>query len=52
MGVVCITVICVLAGRFGLVGEIGVLSVSIFHVLLSFWFLYIAVVRFRLWPDP
>ena len=52
MGVVCITVICVLAGRFGSFGKYGVLSVSAFHVLLSFWFLYIAVFRFRLWPDP
>jgi hypothetical protein len=52
MGVVCITVICVLAGRFGPVGHFGVLAVSIFHVLLSFWFVYIAIFRFRLWPDP
>ena len=52
MGVVCITVICVLAGRFGSFGKYGVVSVSVFHVLLSFWFLYIAVFRFRLWPDP
>ena len=52
MGVVCITVICVLAGRFGSFGKCGVVSVSVFHVLLSFWFLYIAVFRFRLWPDP
>eukprot|EP00934_Nitzschia_sp_Nitz4_P007007 Nitzschia sp. Nitz4//scaffold321_size20361//17423//20242//NITZ4_008689-RA/size20361-augustus-gene-0.1-mRNA-1//-1//CDS//3329547793//6997//frame0 len=50
-GVVCITIICVAAGR-GLIGEIVVLVTSIFHILLSFWFLYIALVKFRLWPDP
>lgn len=50
-GVVCITIICVAAGR-GLVGEAIVLITSVFHVLLSFWFLYIAICKYRLWPDP
>lgn len=51
VGVVCITLICVAAGR-GTVGEVIVICTSIFHVLLSFWFLYIAIFKFRLWPDP
>jgi hypothetical protein len=50
-GVVCITIICVDAGR-GLLGEAIVLITSVFHVLLSFWFLYIAIYKYRLWPDP
>ena len=52
IGVVCITLICVSAGRFGIVGETTVLIVSAFHVLMSFWFLYMAIFVFRLQPDP
>ena len=51
MGVVCITIICVAAGR-GWIGEVIVLVTSAFHLLLSFWFLFMAIVQFRLWPDP
>lgn len=51
MGVVCIAVVCVFAGR-GKVGEFIVLLTSWFHLALSLWFLYMAVVRFGLWPDP
>lgn len=51
VGVVCITVVCVAAGR-GLAGEAIVIATSIFHVLLAFWFLYTAIVQFRLLPDP
>jgi hypothetical protein len=50
-GVVCITLICVAAGR-GPIGEAVVLITSLFHFILSIWFLYIAVIKFRLWPDP
>jgi hypothetical protein len=50
-GVVCITMICVAAGR-GVIGEIVVEITSAFHFFLSLWFLYIAIFKFRLWPDP
>jgi hypothetical protein len=52
IGVVCITLICVSAGRFGIIGEMTVLIVSAFHLLISFWFLYMAIFVFRLQPDP
>ncbi|CAB9507170.1 expressed unknown protein [Seminavis robusta] len=52
MGIVCITAECIFAGIFGKVGESIVLGVSIFHVLFSFWFLYSAIFKFRLLPDP
>jgi hypothetical protein len=52
IGVVCITLICVAAGRFGPIGECAVLLTSAFHVLISFWFIYMAVFVFRLQPDP
>jgi hypothetical protein len=52
IGVVCITLICVAAGRFGAIGEWTVLITSAFHVLISFWFIYMAVFVFRLQPDP
>jgi hypothetical protein len=51
IGVVCITMICVAAGR-GVIGEIVVEITSAFHFFLSLWFLYIAIFKFRLWPDP
>jgi hypothetical protein len=51
MGVVCITMVCVFAGR-GLVGEVVVIVTSIFHFFLAFWFLYTAIFQFRLLPDP
>jgi hypothetical protein len=51
MGVVCIAVVCVFAGQ-GPVGEAIVIGTSCFHFLLAFWFLYTAIYRFRLWPDP
>lgn len=50
-GVVCITVVCVAAGR-GLMGKILVLTTSAFHFFLAFWFLYTAIFQFRLLPDP
>lgn len=50
-GVVCITMICVAAGR-GFIGEVVVTLTSVFHILLSFWFLYIATYKFRQLPDP
>lgn len=50
-GVVCIAMICVAAGR-GLIGEVVVVLTSIFHILLSFWFMYIAIYKFGQLPDP
>jgi hypothetical protein len=50
-GVVCITLISVAAGR-GFIGEFIVILTSIFHILLSIWFLYIAIYKFRQSPDP
>lgn len=52
MGIVCITLECIFAGIFGKVGESIVIGVSIFHVLLSLWFCYTAIFKFRLLPDP
>ena len=51
MGVVCITMVCVAAGR-GVIGELVVEATSLFHCVLSFWFLYTAIFKFRLLPDP
>jgi hypothetical protein len=34
------------------VGEGIVLVASAFHFILAFWFLYMAIYRFGLWPDP
>ena len=51
MGVVCITMVCVFAGR-GPIGEAIVLGTSIFHTMLSFWFLHTAINIYQLWPDP
>ena len=50
-GVVCITLICVAAGR-GIIGEVVVLVTSAFHFMLSIWFLYMAIFKYHLWPDP
>eukprot|EP00977_Amphora_coffeiformis_P009292 scaffold2103_cov185-Amphora_coffeaeformis.AAC.37 len=52
MGVVCITMVCVFAGRFGWIGRAIVVGTSAGHVMLAFWFLYQAVVVYRLYPDP
>lgn len=51
MGVVCITMVCVFAGR-GKIGEAMVVVTSLFHFLLAVWFLYTAIFKFRLLPDP
>jgi hypothetical protein len=51
MGVVCIATVCVFAGQ-GPIGEGIVVAASILHVMLAFWFLYMAIYKFGLWPDP
>jgi len=51
MGVVCITMVCVFAGR-GAIGEAIVLGTSWFHVGLAFWFYYMAIFKYSLLPDP
>ena len=51
MGVICIANVCVFAGH-GVIGEGIVLVTSGFHCILAFWFLYMAIFRFGLWPDP
>jgi hypothetical protein len=51
VGVVCITLICVFAGR-GIVGEVIVIIVSTFHCFFAFWFLYMAIFKFKMLPDP
>ena len=50
-GVFCIAMVCTFAG-YGLAGEAIVLITSCFHVILAFWFLWMAFFQFRLWPDP
>ena len=52
MGVVGITMVCVFAGRFGWFGEALVVTTSAAHVVLSVYFLYQALVIYRLYPDP
>jgi hypothetical protein len=51
VGVICITleVICAAGGKFG---KVGVFVVAIFHGLFAFWYLYVAVFKFKLLPDP
>jgi hypothetical protein len=51
VGVICIT-LEVLFAAAGKVGEVGVMVVAIFHGLFAFWYLYVAVVKFKLLPDP
>jgi hypothetical protein len=51
MGVVCIATICVFAGQ-GTIGGAIVVVTSIVHFFLAFWFLYMAIYKFGLWPDP
>ena len=51
VGVMCITLVCVFAGR-GIVGEVIVIIVSTFHCLFAFWFLYMAIFKFKMLPDP
>jgi hypothetical protein len=51
VGVMCITLEIVFAAG-GTAGALGVLVVSVFHGLFAFWYLYVAVVKFRLLPDP
>ncbi|CAB9507164.1 expressed unknown protein [Seminavis robusta] len=50
-GVFCIAMVCVFAGR-GPVGEMVVLITATFHFVLAFWFLYMAVFKYHLYPDP
>lgn len=50
MGVVCITMICVFAGR-GAVGEAVVLVTSAFHLMLAIWF-YRMTYKYGMLPDP
>ena len=50
-GVMCIAVVCVFAG-LGPIGEAIVLVTSGFHLMLAIWFLYMAIFRFGLYPDP
>jgi hypothetical protein len=51
LGVFCVAMVCVFAGR-GTVGEVIELVVATCHFMLAFWFLYMATVRYRLYPDP
>eukprot|EP00550_Attheya_septentrionalis_P002507 CAMPEP_0198283698 /NCGR_PEP_ID=MMETSP1449-20131203/3266_1 /TAXON_ID=420275 /ORGANISM="Attheya septentrionalis, Strain CCMP2084" /LENGTH=783 /DNA_ID=CAMNT_0043980431 /DNA_START=152 /DNA_END=2503 /DNA_ORIENTATION=- len=50
-GVICITIICVAAGR-GKIGEIIVLCTSFFHFLLALWFFRMSLFKYHLKPDP
>ena len=51
-GVWCIAMVCTFAGQHALFGEIIVIVVSCFHVILAFWFLYTCIYKFRGLPDP
>ena len=51
IGVICITLVCVFAGR-GVIGEAIVLVTSLFHFCFAFWFLWLAIAKFRMLPDP
>lgn len=50
-GVICITLVCVFAGR-GAIGEWIVLMTSLFHFCFAFWFLWMALVKYKTLPDP
>ena len=52
VGVFCIAMVCTFAGQRGAFGESIVLVTSCLHVILAFWFLYMAIFQFRLWADP
>lgn len=52
VGVWCIAMVCTFAGQHGALGEAIVLVTSCLHVVLAFWFLHMAVFKFRLWADP
>ena len=49
-GLICMTIVCVFAGR-GAVGEILVLSAASVHLCLAAWFIYMAL-AYRILPDP
>ena len=51
VGVICITLEILFAAA-GEIGDVAVLAVSMFHALFAFWYLYVAVVKFKLLPDP
>ena len=51
-GVWCIAMTCTFAGHNGFFGEMISIVTVYFHVVLSIWFLYMALFKFRLWPDP
>eukprot|EP00559_Dactyliosolen_fragilissimus_P008690 CAMPEP_0184873264 /NCGR_PEP_ID=MMETSP0580-20130426/41744_1 /TAXON_ID=1118495 /ORGANISM="Dactyliosolen fragilissimus" /LENGTH=1321 /DNA_ID=CAMNT_0027376147 /DNA_START=80 /DNA_END=4045 /DNA_ORIENTATION=+ len=49
-GLICMTLVCVFAGR-GIVGQIIVSVVAVMHLLLVIWFIYIAL-AYNILPDP
>ena len=49
-GLLCMTTVCVFAGR-GMIGQFMVMTAASIHVCLVLWFAYIAL-AYRILPDP
>lgn len=51
MGMICMTMCIVFAGRAGLVGMMVVAFASSIHLLMVIWFIYMAL-AYHIMPDP
>ena len=49
-GLICMTMVCVFAGR-GMVGQVLVTLAAAMHLCLAIWFIYMAL-AYRILPDP
>ncbi len=49
-GLLCMTTVCVFAGR-GMIGQFMVTTAASIHMCLVFWFVYMAL-AYRIMPDP
>ena len=49
-GLICMTIVCVFAGR-GLIGQILVSAAAALHLCLAIWFIYMAL-AFHIMPEP
>jgi len=49
-GLLCMTAVCVFAGR-GLVGQVIVSTAACFHLALAIWFIYMAL-AYNIMPEP
>jgi hypothetical protein len=49
-GLLCMTAVCVFAGR-GMVGQIIVTAAAFIHLCLAIWFIYMAL-AYNIMPEP